>query len=134
MTERLLACRRGRGGREGLWLKAGLGRAGCLGHALDVPGQEFLDLILVRRERPGLVCGTGDAELLPAHEGGVLAVRCSPYLGEIFEVVVDTLDGILVHQPFGSEQRRLRADRQDIEDDGVIAEKVVPGIGLGVKR
>ena len=56
-------------------------RARRFGHALDIPGQKFLDLILVWRERPGLVSGTRDAELLPAHEGCILAVRGSPYLG-----------------------------------------------------
>jgi hypothetical protein len=42
------------------------------------------------------------------------------------QIVVGTLDGILVHQPFRPEQGGFGRDRQDIENDGVITQKVIP--------
>src|SRR5208282_1036909 len=98
------------------------------GHPLDIPVEEFLDLVFVRRVGTGLIAGTSHTGPGPADERGVLFVRLAPNPGEVVEIVILALDSVLVDEPGRAHQGPLGCQRKDREDDRVVAQEMIPGV------
>src|SRR6266480_3023072 len=101
--------------------------------ALLVPEVEQLHHVLTRRDRAGLVSGTGRAALRFFDERRVLGVGGVPYAGELLQIVVATLLRVGVHQPGAAYQRASALERQRRERQHVVGKEMEPGVRLGVK-
>ncbi|MNT14459.1 hypothetical protein D3C72_1494670 [compost metagenome] len=61
-------------------------------------------------------------------EFGILFGRFDPDMRELVEIVIHTLDRVLVYQPFSAHERRIRRKWNDHRRDSVVAHEMVPAV------
>src|SRR5581483_1233598 len=82
------------------------------------------------RIRPGRVRNGPHTPLIVLSERPILLVGCGPDFDEPLEVVINTLDGVLVYEPLTRRNRLPGPTRPRLEREGVIADDVIESVRL----